>query len=78
MPNDKGRDFARARQSKASVHGCDDQTFSANNSATGSLAGAPAGAPRPAVVPSLNAFGLLALVLSMLAFAGFGLGRRSS
>jgi uncharacterized repeat protein (TIGR01451 family) len=49
-----------------------------NNSATGSLAGAPAGAPRPAVVPSLNAFGLLALVLSMLAIAGFGLGRRSS
>lgn len=50
----------------------------ANNSASGSLSGAPAGVPRPAVVPSLNAIGLLALVLSMLAIGGLVMVRRQS
>ena len=49
---------------------------STNNTASANLAGAPLGAPRPAVVPSLNAFGLLALVLSLLAVGGFAFGRR--
>lgn len=49
---------------------------SANNAAAVNLAGAPVGAPRPAVVPSLNAVGLLALVLSLLAVGGLAYGRR--
>ena len=48
---------------------------SANNSATGSLGGVPA-SNRPAVVPTLDRFGLIALVLAVLAVAGFSLGRR--
>lgn len=48
----------------------------ANNAAAVNLAGAPVGAPRPAVVPSLNAVGLLALVLSLLAVGGLAFGRR--
>ncbi|SDD61092.1 DUF11 domain-containing protein [Aquimonas voraii] len=47
-----------------------------NNAAASSLSGAPVAAARPAVVPSLNAVGLLALVLSLLAVGGLAFGRR--
>ena len=48
----------------------------ANNAAASNLAGAPVAAARPAVVPSLNAVGLMALVLSLLAVGGLAFGRR--
>lgn len=62
----------------SSVSSATTDPVAVNNNASGSLPGAPAGAPPPTVVPSLNTFGLLALVLSMLAIAGFGLVRRPS
>lgn len=47
----------------------------ANNSASSSLAGAPA-SNRPAVVPTMDRYGLLVLVLAVLAIAGFSFSRR--
>jgi len=60
----------------SSVGSATTDPVSTNNTATANLAGAPLGAPRPAVVPSLNVFGLLALVLGLLAVGGFAYGRR--
>jgi uncharacterized repeat protein (TIGR01451 family) len=60
----------------SSVGSATTDPVSTNNTASANLAGAPLGAPRPAVVPSLNAFGLLALVLGLLAVGGVAFGRR--
>lgn len=60
----------------SSVGSATTDPVAANNAAASSLSGAPVPAARPAVVPSLNAVGLLALVLSLLAVGGLAYGRR--
>jgi len=62
----------------ATVSSATSDPVSTNNSATGSLAGALPPTARPAVIPTLGHLGLLALMLSVLALAGFSLGRRGS